>query len=124
MGDFWKIIGSVMAVFCSNLLKKATLLIRSHTLAGELSISLADDKLRTNRAEHLQHGGTLSTSERSTVSICGQQGKPRSAITSVLVWRARASNESRWGFRIPVLSIDSCRIESTQHRIARRLKAK
>ena len=34
--------------------------------------------------------GTSSTSEMSTVSICGQNGNPRSAITNVLVCRTRA----------------------------------
>jgi len=37
--------------------------------------------------------GMLSMRERSTVSMVGQKGKPRSAITRALVWRTRASSE-------------------------------
>src|ERR1051326_6361084 len=51
--------------------------------------------------------GISSTREMSVVPICGEKGKPRSAITRLLVWRTRLSSELIWGFRIPVLSISS-----------------
>ena len=37
--------------------------------------------------------GRSSTTEISTVSIIGQKGKPRSAMTNALVWRTRATSE-------------------------------
>ena len=47
-----------------------------------------------------------STREMSTVSIIGQKGKPRSAMTSVLVWRTRLKSELMCGLRIPVFHIE------------------
>lgn len=49
--------------------------------------------------------GRSSITEMSIVSICGQNGKPRSEMTSVLVWRTRLSRSLISGLRIPVLSI-------------------
>ena len=46
-----------------------------------------------------------SVSEMSMVSICGQNGKPRSAITRVLVCRMRLRSELMEGLRMPVLSM-------------------
>jgi hypothetical protein len=46
-------------------------------------------------------------SEISTVSICGQKGNPRSAMTSVLVWRMRLSRELMCGFKMPVFNMRS-----------------
>src|ERR1017187_8470944 len=50
--------------------------------------------------------GISSTREMSMVSICGQDGKPRSAITSVFVWRTRLMREFIAGFRMPVFSMN------------------
>src|SRR5579859_2070350 len=49
--------------------------------------------------------GTSSISEMSTVSIIGQNGNPRSAMTRVLVCRTRLNRELIWGFKIPVFSM-------------------
>src|SRR5258708_39925805 len=54
--------------------------------------------------------GTSFISEMSTVSICGQQGKPRSAMTRALVWRTRAKRDNNWGLSIRVLSMIGVRI--------------
>lgn len=51
--------------------------------------------------------GTPSTSERSTVSIMGHEGNPRSGITSALVCRTRANNDSTCGFKRPFFGIVS-----------------
>jgi hypothetical protein len=51
--------------------------------------------------------GISSTREMSMVSICGQKGKPRSAITSVFVWRMRLRREFIAGFRMPVFNINA-----------------
>jgi hypothetical protein len=45
--------------------------------------------------------GMSSTREISTVSIPGKNGKPRSAITNVLVCRTRLSSALMFGFRMP-----------------------
>src|ERR1039458_6849850 len=47
--------------------------------------------------------GKSSTTEMSTISIIGQNGKPRSAMTRALVCRTRASNDSICGLRMPWL---------------------
>src|ERR1035438_2388178 len=49
--------------------------------------------------------GRSSTTEMSTVSICGQDGKPRSAMTAMLVWRTRLNSELIAGFRISDFTI-------------------
>src|SRR5271154_2866487 len=51
--------------------------------------------------------GMSSTRDISTVSISGQNGNPRSAITSAFVCRTRLSNELIAGLRMPVFSTGS-----------------
>src|SRR3954468_12017068 len=49
--------------------------------------------------------GIPRTSDKSTVSICGQNGKAASAISSMLVWRMRQSNSCTYGLTMPLISM-------------------
>ena len=70
---------------------------------------LAEDKVRGTARSTSSTEGMPSTREMSTVSIIGQKGKPRSAMTSVLVWRTRLKSALMCGLRIPVFHIGSPR---------------
>jgi len=59
-----------------------------------------------------------STSEMSTVSTCGQNGKPRSAMTSVLVCRTRLISELMAGFKIQSLACPDLHLQGPWNGLA------
>src|SRR5436190_5898301 len=49
--------------------------------------------------------GMPRTSDKSTVSSCGQNGNAASAITNMFVWRIRQSNSCTCGLTMPLMSM-------------------
>src|SRR5580693_68388 len=97
--------GSKLRAIFPNCCSKLRMVSAVFTCLNSSAIQiLPTTKLALIASKTSRTRGMLSTREMSTVSICGQYGKPRSAITRVLVCRTRLNSELMAGFRIPFFS--------------------
>src|SRR5207245_1933511 len=78
-------------------------LLRAVVVGGELlgHERLAAFPVRQDGIEHLNDRRDAADEERSTVSICGQNGNAASAMTRVLVCRTRQSSDCTCGLTMP-----------------------